>query len=968
MKRIIAMTAALIVGLSLGTSRVIAQNAEELFQKGKQLEEVKGELEKAIEVYKNVTTKFPNDKTIVAKALLHMGKCYEKLGKSEAQKAYERIIKEFADQREVAAEARTRLAALAKPPAPTEPAIVNRLVLSGPSVDPMGAPSLDGRYMAVTDWETGDLAIRDLTTNQLRRLTKKGSWFESTEFALVPRFSPDGRQIAYTWWTKDEDYQLRLISTEGGEPRVLLADKERKFMGVVGWFPDGQQILVRLDKFDGTIQAASISVADGSVRVIKTVTGAGEGGGSLSPDGRYVVYGSRQKAGASEHDIYILSTDGKLDAPLVEHPADDFNPVWTPDGKRIIFASDRRGTLALWALEVVNGKPRGEPQLIRAEMGRFSPMGFTQNGSYYYGLQAGAFDVYLAQLDVEAGKVVEAPTPIKTHRVGTNTSPAWSPDGKYLAFYKRGAGAGVAYAQVELWIQATETGQQRNFPLNLNIMQRSDWSPDGNSLVLPGGSQGTQGVYRVDAQSGAVEKLFEVGPGRQVGVRWTQFLPDGKRLVFVRQGLPPKTSSIIVRNLQTGEEKELVRAVRPANLVAVRLSPDARRIGFIWSEGSEMQSLRVVPVEGGEVRELFKREKMTAIGASDFQWTPDGKYILTVQAATPTTQESAQGHELWRISVSTGEAQPFGLAMKRMGNLALHPDGKRLAFTGGEQKFEVWVMENFLPKPDQSLGYTTPLTRQVWAGPDVNPLGAPSPDGRYLTYMDEGSGDLAIRDLITGDKRQITNKGTWLRSMEFALHSVPSPDGKHVTYTWFNTDRFFDLRIVGLDGSEPRVVYRNPEVEYVNPGGWSPEGKSILALITRKDKSHQIGLVSVADGALRVLRTSDSGFTLHARFSPDGRYIAYDFPQQRGSRDKDIFVLAVDGGRETAVVRHAANDVAPEWTPDGKGILFGSDRTGSMSLWSIRVADGKPVGNPELMFTQPSWTRRPASSSFPRAQ
>jgi tetratricopeptide (TPR) repeat protein len=120
MRKIVMVTSLLLVLIAM--PKAVAQTGEELFQKGLQLEEVKGELEKAIDVYKNIISVYVPNKQLVAKSLLHLGKCYEKLGKSEARKAYERVVREFADQNELVAEARVRLAAhLAPEPLPEAP-------------------------------------------------------------------------------------------------------------------------------------------------------------------------------------------------------------------------------------------------------------------------------------------------------------------------------------------------------------------------------------------------------------------------------------------------------------------------------------------------------------------------------------------------------------------------------------------------------------------------------------------------------------------------------------------------------------------------------------------------------------------------------------------------------------------------------------------------------------------------------
>ncbi len=91
-----------------------AQTAEELMPLAIQLEEVNGELEKAIEVYQVIIEKYPDNKPVAAKAYFHMGLCYEKLGKQEAQNAYSTLIREYSEQEDMVSAARTRLYALEK--------------------------------------------------------------------------------------------------------------------------------------------------------------------------------------------------------------------------------------------------------------------------------------------------------------------------------------------------------------------------------------------------------------------------------------------------------------------------------------------------------------------------------------------------------------------------------------------------------------------------------------------------------------------------------------------------------------------------------------------------------------------------------------------------------------------------------------------------------------------------------------
>lgn len=95
------------------------------------------------------------------------------------------------------------------------------------------------------------------------------------------------------------------------------------------------------------------------------------------------------------------------------------------------------------------------------------------------------------------------------------------------------------------------------------------------------------------------------------------------------------------------------------------------------------------------------------------------------------------------------------------------------------------------------------VNRQVWAGPEVDDEGGVSPDGRYLTYTDWNTGDLAVRDLATGENHHLTQNGKW--TGEYAEVSVPSADGKQVAYGWFNGS-FWELRVMVIDGSKPRTI------------------------------------------------------------------------------------------------------------------------------------------------------------------
>jgi Tol biopolymer transport system component len=671
----LALLAALLIFAPLASR---AQSGYDLFQKALTAERAEGKLNDAIALYQRVVREFPADRALVAKALVQMGQCYEKQGNAEARKVYERVLREFADQPE-AAEARKRLAKLMQPAALKSFEPVVRQVWAGTDVDLSGAPSPDGRLLSFTDRETGDVAVRDLATGEKRRLTPKGSWIE---FALSSVPAPDGKQVAYAWLNKDLGYDLRVVALDGSPPRVLYSNPEVASVQPAAWSPDGQNVLAVFTRKDNTNELVLVSVDKGSVRVLKALDWRFPAKVSLSPDGQFVVYDLPPKENLPQRDIFLLSVEGGREVPLVQHPANDLLPVWAPDGKSVVFASDRTGTMGLWIIRVANGKPQGAPELLKPDIGKISTTAFTKDGALYYGLNTGMRDVYSAKLDVEAGIILEPPTPVSQRFVGSNLAPDWSPDGKYLAYVSRRVPGSPGGSMSPIIVRSLATGEERELVPAMTARGRPRWSRDGRGFMVFGSEQGRKGIYLVDAQAGASRLLVPLEPASYSAMpAWS---PDGKKIFYTY----PKGQELLLRmrNLETGEETELYRG----NAYNLAASPDGQSLAFTLPPGR----LMILPLAGGSPRELLSMRAPEMIALDSVVWTPDGKYLLCAKGP------SDQPWSLWRIPVQGGEPMRLNLTMEGLNvGLRLHADGQRIVFSAGQNKQEVWVMENFLPVP-----------------------------------------------------------------------------------------------------------------------------------------------------------------------------------------------------------------------------------------------------------------------------
>ncbi|MCK4992641.1 MAG: tetratricopeptide repeat protein, partial [Bacteroidales bacterium] len=310
-------------------------------------------MEKAIEVYQTIVTEFPNNRPVAARAYFHMGMCYEKLGKQEARKAYRQVIQKYADQNDLVTEARVRLAALEKHVGPeVAKNLAVRQVWSGPDAGALGSPSPDGRYLTYTDWATGDLAIRELASGKMWRLTNTGTLMKPMAFALNSKISRDNKLVAYSWMNQYGTFDLRLIGIDGSADRALYS-KEDIEAYPHEWSTDGKHIATFFySNKDKNSQIVWISVEDGSVRVLKTMLEehVSSAGVSHSPDDRYIAYDHPAKEDPANYDIYLLATDGSGEIPLVEHPANDRVLGWAPGGKEILFRRDYLETWDVWTI------------------------------------------------------------------------------------------------------------------------------------------------------------------------------------------------------------------------------------------------------------------------------------------------------------------------------------------------------------------------------------------------------------------------------------------------------------------------------------------------------------------------------------------------------------------------------------------------------------------------------------------
>ena len=170
-----------------------------------------------------------------------------------------------------------------------------------------------------------------------------------------------------------------------------------------------------------------------------------------------------------------------------------------------------------------------------------------------------------------------------------------------------------------------------------------------------------------------------------------------------------------------------------------------------------------------------------------------------------------------------------------------------------------------------------------------------------------------------------------------------SPDGRRIVFT-STRDGDPEVYVMNADGSEPRRLTTTPGRD-AHPS-WSPDGATIAFQSPRLDGHTRIFLMN-ADGSHQRPLTHNTGFCGVPVWSPDGKRIAYqcteDTRQTGAGKPWQLFTIDAAGGAPRPVAPSTSNDQVPNWSPDGKRLVFYSDRTGINQLYVVAVDGGEPA-------------------------
>ena len=555
-----------------------------------------------------------------------------------------------------------------------------------PSISPDGSAFV---YVADTTEGNSDIFFQRVGGETAINLTK-----DSPEPDYQPAFSPDGQTIAYRSGAPTSVGGIYLIGATG-ESRRRLTD----FGFNPAWSPDGKYLAVATEAIFGPTSRFSISelwridVASGEKKKIAAPGDAVQP--SFSPNGRRIAYWGAP-LGTGKRVLYTMPVEGDQAVALTDDNFTNWNPIWSPDGQYIYFASDRSGTMNLWRMPIdeQSGEARGPAEPVTTAGQWNGQAAISRSGKLLYVATHRSTTAVRFPLDPTTLRVGSPVSILSSTRDFLEAYP--SPDGEWLALWG-------SDAQEDIFVARTDGSGLRRLTNDWYKDRAPGWSPDSATVYFHSNRGGRFELWRISRDGSGLEQVTRTTGG--ANPYRPRVSPDGRHLLARFTQNPTRAAGLydLSRPLPFSEPEWIPpispdRALNYTGIYGV-WSPDSRHlVGTSRSLSSAFPhaSTENVVAEGVYVYSLDEKnyEKLTDRGVP-IGWLPDGRTILFVDRSTifaidrisRTTREVAsipKGYSPTSVSIPKGYS-PTSVSMSR--------DGRWIYMLRSDLEGDIWMLE-----------------------------------------------------------------------------------------------------------------------------------------------------------------------------------------------------------------------------------------------------------------------------------
>lgn len=490
---------------------------------------------------------------------------------------------------------------------------------------------------------------------------------------------------------------------------------------------------------------------------------------------------------------------------------------------------------------------------------------------------------------------------------GNETQPAFSPDGKQIAFVWDGEAAEKRHIYVKL----TDLGS----PLRLTDADDPDccpaWSPDGSRIGFIRSSGTGRRIFAVSALGGPARKLSEIDAA---GFDWS---PDGKSFVVSTQGSAAEGYRLLLTGVEAGERRALTSAVAkpPFGDYEPKFSPDGATVAFIRSSSNEVSDIYAVPVTGGAPQRLTLDNREI----DGLAWTAGGRSIVF-----SSSRGGVRG--LWRVPAErhsvSGAPERVSIAGVNAVALAISRKGNRLAYAESISDTNIWRI-------DGPAGTRNHRAAKLIASTRRDGDAQYSPDGKKIVFASDRSGSPEIW-MCDGDGLNPVQ----LTDFNGPLTGAPqwSPDGRNIAFDSRPRGNP-DVYVIGAEGGSPRRLTTELSIDILPT--WSNDGRWIY-FTSNRSGTFQIWKIP-SQGGHAVQVTTKGG--VFAQESNDAKVLYFS----KSFYGPGLWRVPVLGGEETPVSGTFPQVAADNWGMSSDGIYFigpaQPKAASSVAKYSIQLLD-----------------------------
>ncbi len=315
-------------------------------------------------------------------------------------------------------------------------------------------------------------------------------------------------------------------------------------------------------------------------------------------------------------------------------------------------------------------------------------------------------------------------------------------------------------------------------------------------------------------------------------------------------------------------------------------------------------------------------------------FSPDGARVAFLWDG-----EKGDNPNVYVKETGNGKMWPLTADAAAKSSPAWSPDGRYVAFWRQSADHAAWCLEPVAGGSEREIATVSHDRRP--------PLGNSqyySPDGQFLAVSDSSSLDeplsIYFLKIERGGRQKITSPPAGTAGDSYPAFS---PDGKTLAFLRTTSLATTDIHLLSLGGGQVRrLTFDNASIVGL---AWTPDGREIVFSSRRGSSIHSLWRVGVAGGQPERLAAASGQSAFSPAISPKGFRLAY----MQALDDLNIWGLEIDGSGRGAnprrVVSSTYNDNGPDFSPDGRRIVFASSRTGGFGIW-VCDQDG---ANPELL-------------------